>query len=189
MSPFPPAPAILRPHGDRDRPQNPAADDGYGALRALQFLAAGRRVAAHRAHERAAAVHHPFPQAALASRDAELGVHSRAHAWAARWPWPRSSIRRRWSTTSRARTFRPQKTRALHHYRIYLGEGRLPRSVRAVGVLERDGKMSRAFASFTQRRAAAIQRRRLAAAAQTNPSILAAQMKSFSCSPPMACVW
>ena len=136
------------PHGDRDRASDTAADHGSGAFRALQFLAAGRRVAADDHDDRAAAVHHPFPQAALASRHAAMRHARRCSRRVARWRWPKWSIRRRCSTTSRARMCRREQTRALHHYRIYLGAGgcheAFAQSVYASGA----GKVSRAFASL-----------------------------------------
>jgi hypothetical protein len=43
----------------------------------------------------------------------------------------------------------PAKTRALHHYRIYIGEGGCHEAFAQSVYSSGDGKMSRAFASFT----------------------------------------
>ena len=77
-----------------------------GALRALQFLAAGRRVAADD-HDDASCRRSSSISTGCAGIASRRTAHARrCSRRVARWPWPKWSIHRRWSTTSRGKMFR-----------------------------------------------------------------------------------
>ena len=142
------------PHGDRDRAENPAADHGHGALRALQFsLQDAESLLTVYMTELPPFIIH-FHRLRWHRVHAALRSAPRCSRRAARWRWPRWSTRRRSCTTSRAERARRSRPRAASLPHLSRRR-RLPRSVRAVGVLERRRQDVAHVRLVRQRRAAA----------------------------------